>query len=338
MWRVACWVALVTCACQGPPDSPNPSWPLLERIATVELEERPEDPIVGVDRIGRRPGGGFILADERAGRVRLYDRVGRLERVLGQPGDGPGELDGPTAAVELRDSRVLVVQRANPRLTIFDASDSTTLSRVPGQYGFWAEWVEDRVVVGVGSRNDRFAMIATDGALLSTFGTLDPLVIETPFWIFFASENAAVLGDEIAINTSFFADVRIFSLEGDSVRSFGVPPASWIQPTPPPVDGLSETAARARIAKWASSFTVVREIAAVNDSLLVVQYGQHVSVDGDPYRVSPMGLDVYTKRGEKLAEDVPMELPVVGGGRELIVLVAEPPSPWTIALYEWRAP
>ena len=328
--------AALACAPGPDPDGAATFESVFQLVGMIELEESGDDPIVAIEQVGRRTGGGFILTDEASGRVRLFDSAGRLERVIGRPGDGPGELEGPTGAAETEDGRVLVVQRANPRVSVFTEGDSTLIGRLPGQYGFWADRVGDRIVAGVGSRTERFALLTNGGQPVASFGRVDPSVVETPFWIFFASENAAVVGNEIAINTSFFPRIRFFDANGDSVRTVGVPPPSWIQPMAPPVDGLSQAAARERIDEWSRGFTVVRDIAAIQDSLVVVGYGRHAPVDRQPYRVLPYALDVYSRGGAKLAEDVEQTRPIVGGGAQLIVLAAEPPAPWTLAIYEWR--
>ena len=237
--------------------------------------------------------------------------------------------------MKIKQSRTLVVQREDPKLTIFTSGSAPSIGRLPGQYGFWAAPLGERAVVGLGSRSARFAVLSELGEAEATFGVVDPSVIETPFWIFFAADHAAVLGREVAINTSFFPTVRIFDSTGDSVGTFGRAPPSWVQATPPPVETMSDAAARERIAAWSQTFTVVRGLAAVGDSLLVVQYGHHSAIDGDPYHVTPQRIDVYDREGTKLAEDVEFELPIIRGGNQLIVVMSEPPLPWTIALYEW---
>lgn len=321
----------------GPEDGarPTPEEALAE-VGRVEFEESAEDPIEGIDYVGTRPGGGYIIADRQAGRVRLFDEAGRQVRVVGRPGEGPGELEEPSGAVEFPDGRVVVVQRASPRLTIFPPDSAPILKRVPGQYGFWAQRAGEGFVAGVATRETRFARFDAEGTPLATFGTRDPSIAATPFWIFFASEHAAVVRDLVAVSTSFFPQIRLFSLAGDSVGLLGEAPRDWIPVSAPPVSDLSAPGNRERIAEWSGSFSVVRQIAAVADTLLVVEYGVHDPQEADPYFVRSTTVDVYSLAGEKLASDVRLPGPVVGGGGRLLVLVGEPPSPWAIAALEWR--
>ena len=334
------WLWLSTTSC-GEPHVPQASragvGPLAE-ASRIELEELPGDPIVGIDYVGRRPGGGYLVADRFAGHVRLFDEAGRQTRVVGRPGQGPGELDEPGAAVEFPDGRVIVLQRANPRLTIFRPDSTPAISTLPGQYGFWAEAAGDGFVAGVATRDTRFARFSRSGQVISTFGRRDPSIATTPFWIYFAADHAAVLGEVIAVNTSLYPTLRLFSLDGDSLTSFGSPPPDWAPVTVPPVSDLSARGNRQRLEAWARTFTVVRQVAAVADSLLVVEYGRHDPQESDPDRVVPTTADVYSPRGEKLAEGIELPGPVVGGGAQLLVLVSEPPSAWTIAAFEWVGP
>ena len=304
----------------------------------MELEEVPGDPIVGIDYIGQRPGGGYLLADRFAGHVRLFDQTGHQARVVGRPGQGPGELEEPQAAVEFPDGRIIVVQRANPRLTVFRPDGTATISTLPGQYGFWAAAAGDGFVAGVATRDTRFARFDASGHTISTFGRRDPSISSTPFWIYFAADHAAVLGNVIAVNTSLFPTIRLFSLDGDSLGVFGSAPSEWRPVTAPPVSDLSAPGNRQRLEDWARTFSVVRQVVAVGDSLLVVEYGRHDPQESDPNRVVPTTADVYSREGEKLAEGIELPGPVVGGGGRLLVLVAEPPSAWTIAGLEWMGP
>lgn len=104
----------------------------------------------------------------------------------------------------------------------------------------------------------------------------------------------------------------------------------------PPVSDLSAPGSRDRLEDWSRSFTVVRQVVAVADSVLVVEYGRHDPREGDPYFVVPTTVDIYSADGHKLAEGLELPGPVVGGGRHLLLLVAEPPNPWTVSVLEWR--
>lgn len=327
------WLATKGCADEVPEASAERPF---ETVAEVQLQEVPDDPIVGVGFVSRRPDGGFALADEAADRVRLFDDSGAIDRTLGRSGEGPGEFDAPTAVVEAPDGTVLVTQRSSPRLTIFRPGEEPLLRDVPGHYGYWASSIGDRLIVGMGSRAERFAVMSRAGEHISSFGVLPSAVNDTPYWIYFARQHATVVGDRIVTNTSFFPTLHVFDAQGDSITSFGEPPPSWVAPTGPPVDRLSDDGDRERIEEWSRSFTVVRGIATVADSLIVVQYGRHDPTENDPYRVVPATIDVYSLSGERVVEDLALTDPIAGGGTNLLVLSDEPPGPWTLSVLRWR--
>jgi len=331
-------LAYAVASCTAGDHAPRASDDAFAEVGRVEFEELPDDPIVGIDYVGLRPGGGYLIADRFAGRVRLFDGLGRQTGVVGRPGKGPGELEEPSGAVEFPDGRVIVVQRSSPRLTIFPRDSEPVIKTIPGQYGFWAQRADSGFVAGVATRESRFAQFDADGTALASFAVRDPAIAATPFWIYFASEHAAVLRDMVAVNTSLFPRVRLYSLSGDSVGSIGEAPPDWIPAAAPPVSELSAPGSREKIAEWSRSFSVVRQIAAVADTLLVVEYGRHDPQEAEAYYIRPTTADVYSAAGEKLASGVRLPGPVVGGGTHLLVLVGEPPAPWAISQLEWRGP
>jgi hypothetical protein len=315
---------------------PSPTFAsAFQEVARVELEERPDTPIVGIASIQPRPGGGFAIADEASDLVWLFDASGRIDRVMGGRGDGPGELDAPTAAVELEDGRVLVTQRSNSRMTQFHAEGDPTLLSVPGRYGFWASPLGAELVVGVGTRDTRYAILAEDGTERARFGRLAPIVNNTPFWIFLARDHATVVDKRVVTNTSFFPRLRVYDEHGDSIATIGTAPPSWVAPTAPPIDRVEGPADRALLDEWTRSFSVVRNVATIDRELVVVQYGRYNPSTTDSYRVDPTTIDVYRLDGTKLVEDLALPYPVVGGGERLLVVTAEPPEPWTVAVYRW---
>lgn len=310
----------------------------LVQVTRIELEELPGDPIVGVEHLARRPDGGYVLADRHADRVRLFDATGRQEQTLGRSGEGPGELQEPSGAAELQDGRVVVVERGSPRLTVFRPDSAPEVARLSGQYGFWVEEAAGGLVAGVATRDTRFATLTSDGSTVTAFGHRDPSVATTPFWIYFATEHAAVLGDIVAVSTSLFPTIRLFSVAGDSIGAFDVGGSDWIQASAPPVADLSAPGNRGRIADWSRTFTVVRGLAALDDSLLLVEYGRYDPSEADPYFIEPTGADLYALSGERLLSRLELPGPVVGGGQTVLVLVGSPPAAWEVAELAWRPP
>lgn len=89
-----------------------------EVLRGLVLEETDEAmtvlPMVSVDRRGE-----FLLAEPREGQVNVYDSAGRLRRVFGRRGEGPGEFQMPIAARRTLDGGIVVADVMLSRLTFF---------------------------------------------------------------------------------------------------------------------------------------------------------------------------------------------------------------------------
>lgn len=83
----------------------------------VRLRPHDDNPLGQVARI-ERLSDGFAIADLMASDIKVFDDDGRLLRVIGGAGDGPGELRGPFVLAALPgDTLVVLDQRA--RLAVY---------------------------------------------------------------------------------------------------------------------------------------------------------------------------------------------------------------------------
>lgn len=297
----------------------------------VSLEEDPDDRVTEITSFTPRADGGFVIVDGPAGRLREYDAAGRLERVWGRPGQGPGEFRTPSAAAYGPSGELHVVDRGSPRRTVFWAEDSVSVYRLPASYGYELHAVGEGLVVGIGTQDERFGILSYDGRLVARFERRNPRIAETPFWVFFVRERAAVVGDRVYVNSSFDPTIRVYSTAGDLLHAFGTAPPTWIEPTRPGIAAISTPEDRARIEAWARSFTVVAGLAAI-DGVLVVQYGRHDPRPSASDHIVLHTADVYAADGEKLFEGIPLGRRILAGGRRLYVLESEPPDGWTVSM------
>ena len=89
-----------------------------EVIQTLELEET--DEAMTVQPMVRLGGDGtFLLAEPLEGQVNLYGADGRLRRVVGGRGEGPGEFRFPLSAHPTPDGDIVVADLMLARLTFF---------------------------------------------------------------------------------------------------------------------------------------------------------------------------------------------------------------------------
>ena len=67
--------------------------------------------------------GEFLLAEPREGQVNAYDTAGRLRRVVGRRGEGPGEFRAPISAGRTADGGIVVADVMLSRLTFFPSEE-----------------------------------------------------------------------------------------------------------------------------------------------------------------------------------------------------------------------
>jgi hypothetical protein len=80
------------------------------------------EPIVRLSAIDWRKDGWFAIGDASEGSVKLFDSTGRLVRVLGRKGDGPGEFRTPRQVRFGPDNKIHVYDASAERLSVFSAS------------------------------------------------------------------------------------------------------------------------------------------------------------------------------------------------------------------------
>src|SRR5690606_31850317 len=75
-------------------------------------------------------GGGVALLDGRLGQVIEFDSSGRVQRVLGRRGEGPGEFSAPVTLSHQRNGSFGVYDQRTLRVTSFSpgSPDPTVLS------------------------------------------------------------------------------------------------------------------------------------------------------------------------------------------------------------------
>jgi 6-bladed beta-propeller len=92
-----------------------------QRLGGLGTRHRPLEPFNHPTDVAIAPGGDICVSDGYAGhRVHHFDAQGCFVRSWGELGAGPGQFVNPHAIWILRDGRVVVVDRENDRLQVFD--------------------------------------------------------------------------------------------------------------------------------------------------------------------------------------------------------------------------
>lgn len=113
----------------------------------------PDDQLFDVGPVLRTAGGGFLVVETAAGRVRVYDAEGAFVRDLGGQGDGPGEF-----------REILDAALTGDTLRVLDRDGSLTRLRLDGTV------IDTRRTAYVGLTGERFNPVPhgvlTDGRVL----------------------------------------------------------------------------------------------------------------------------------------------------------------------------
>lgn len=88
-------------------------------ISSRLVLEETEQAITVLPMVSVGVAGEFLLAEPREGQVNVYDRAGRLRRVVGRRGEGPGEFRAPISARRTLDGGIVVADVMLSRLTFF---------------------------------------------------------------------------------------------------------------------------------------------------------------------------------------------------------------------------
>lgn len=117
-----------------------------------------------------------------------------------------------------------MVERGSPRRTVFWAEGSASVHRLPASYGYGLHAAGEGLVVGIGTQDERFGIRSYDGTLIARFERRDPRIAETPSWVIFVRERAAVAGDRVFVNSPFDPTIRVYTTAGDLLHAFGTAP------------------------------------------------------------------------------------------------------------------
>ena len=79
-------------------------------------------PVLSVRALSVSPSGHLLVTDSRSGDLKLADGDGRIIRVIGREGEGPGEFTALFDAVFLSDDRIVALDGGRVLTTLFDSA------------------------------------------------------------------------------------------------------------------------------------------------------------------------------------------------------------------------
>ena len=311
----------------------------------ITLGEDPQDSIATPGIFKERADGGFLLSDGQLSRIRSYHEDGGLNAAFGRFGEGPFEFQRINGLAETASGEVAVLDSRSNRLTYLTAGlRPDTVVRMPGIPRHIESLGEDLLLFmpvreqpeGVSRFFERPLLLqrwTADGSAWSAYRS-PYLPIERPYWNSLSGFSFAVAGDSIYAAFSFRYPVAILNAAGDSVGEIGVPSATF-DPIPVFEPGAFNPGAYpTQMRELLGGRSTIACIAVVGPRLVVVQGRYGSAGPGGRFGSYQASLDIYDRHtGRKLYEEVPLpeNSRVLGGGRQLYVLLDTRFPPWRVA-------
>lgn len=135
------------------------------RIGGIGNRHQPGEPFNHPTDIAFTPQGEIVVSDGYAGNsVHRFDASGRHLASWGEPGEVPGAFRNPHALWVLSDGRIVVADRDNDRLQIFDAGGAL-LSVWRDHVRPMAVWSDSAGAIYVTDQTPRLTRLSPDGML-----------------------------------------------------------------------------------------------------------------------------------------------------------------------------
>ena len=196
-------------------------------------------PVLSIRALSVSPSGNLLLTDSRSYDLKVVDGEGRIIRVIGGEGEGPGEFKALLDAVLLSDDRILALDAGRVLATLFDATGEV-LSTVPLQ-----DQLDPRVVVAMDDSafliggmvtspsegNDMARIYSLDGSVSESFFPADQLLFDIQM-IVDGVWGVALPGGSLALGLDVTPAVHLFSETGAHICTQASELPQWSQLLP----------------------------------------------------------------------------------------------------------
>lgn len=186
---------------------------VLRLVSRVRLIETADHPIGSIYGLTLTPWGEIVIADGGMREVKVFGADGRLKRLLGRTGSGPGEFEMPmSVAMNDRGDGVVVTDAGLPRYLVYyresaHTSPTTVQYVVPGiMVTRVVPWRGDSMVL-LGATNRYAGDSLFDAAVITATGKLARFEFERP---------SEFNGRGLAVNLSV-----AYAARANSTRFFG---------------------------------------------------------------------------------------------------------------------
>jgi len=304
-------------------------------VDSIELEQRPELPIVRVSGLALSPDRRLALGDASEGNVKLFDLRGRLLAVLGRSGSGPGEFQQPRFPRFDGTGRLFVGDAQLNRITEFDPRGTLTrtipLDGMTPMMGLALGPRNQFHVTGPGRGGRLVHLVDSSGKTIGGFLSLDQArprrEPDHSLWRMLSQQRLAGSGTRLFVASTLSDSLwELDPATGQSLTA-RVEVPGYLEPRLP----ASIPRGPEAITAWQKSFHIVGSLLASRD-FLVMPFVRGVLNYGDP-----MVLMVRPAGGRWLAlRDAPPPVLVTG---DSIFAILHPGSERVIlGVFRRRAP
>ncbi|MCY4572037.1 MAG: 6-bladed beta-propeller [Gemmatimonadetes bacterium] len=232
-------------------------------------------PVLSVRALSVSPSGHLLVTDNRSGDLKLADRDGRIIRVIGREGEGPGEFTALFDAVFLSDDRIVALDGGRVLTTLFDSAGVVLNTfQLREQFDPRAVVAIDDstfliggLVGGLDGGNDLARIYSLDGSVSESFFPADQLLFETGM-IVDRVWGVALPSGSVALGLAVTPAVHLFSETGAHMCTQASEPPQWSQLLPRDEPAAMDAATRA----WIQQATLSGGAAYASGSLYR-QYG-----------------------------------------------------------------
>lgn len=260
------------------------------RLARTVTPEQPDSAPIGVvSGIEFAPDGGLILSDAPGTNVKRYRADGRLVRIYGRGGFGPGEFQIPVFPRLDARGRLHVPDLLHNRVAVFDSAGEhiRTVSLLDFEPVFQIEVLPDGdYLVASTAYGQRDLLLRTDslGALKQSWLPITRVTPAgermVPTWQNVRYASMDVADSIVYVTTSISDTLWTVDLRSGAVGSTAVRPADYIKPTVPRGDMMDGR----QFSAWGRSWTSTAHVRAGGRDAAVV-FSTGILMEGAPSTV-----------------------------------------------------
>jgi hypothetical protein len=254
-------------------------------VGRVRLEQPDSAPIVRLSGIDRNSAGVIALGDASEGNVKLFSESGRLLRILGRKGAGPGEFREPRYPRFGDDSTLHIADTDGGRLTVITTSGRLVRTLQPGRLVYLSGFALDgRGGYLVGSEDpDGYVLFHLDstgtqiGRFLKIRDVLPRGMPDSPYWRNIRNFYLSVFRDTAYVTLTYSDTLWRVSLLDRIETAMAITPPGYEIPAPP----RAELKSLEDLKTWSHSLQLTVSPTA-GEAGVVVNFVRGILNYGDP--------------------------------------------------------